>query len=416
MDPFSEIRTGRRGNANQHRPEEGLTFLDPDQGDVRCHSQEGQVASSAISIHNPGLEGLLFAGGNQPARRSFGISCVTAGNTPVPVQICETAISPFCTLIEFVTPDISPQADLLVVAPLSGHFPILFRDLVIGLLPLFHVYVTDWHNVRHVSADHGPFGLEANISCVLDVITRRPPGLNVIGICQGGVAALTATAILAQNADRTPTSLILMGAPIDPLANPTRVVKLLRSRLLSWFEQHLIAPVPEEYAGSGRQVYPADRHLIPLWLHLARHLSQGGELSAKVVFDDGADPGRFPFLDLYTSIMDLDAKFFLENTKNVFHDCVLREGKLYFEGERVHLRAIRNTALLTIEGERDDIAAPGQTSAAHALCSTLPERFRSQLVVPGSGHFSLFHGDTWRKAVLPAIRKFCGESRHMEPG
>jgi len=196
-----------------------------------------------------------------------------------------------------------------------------------------------------------------------------------------------------------------MAAPIDPLANPTRVVELLRSRPLSWFEDNLIATVSEEYAGSGRPVYPAHRHLIPLWLYLARHLSEGGELAAKVMFDDGSNPGRFPFLDLYTSIMDLDAKFFLENTKSVFHECLLRKMALSFQGEHADLRAIRTTALLTIEGEHDDIAAPGQTSAAHALCSSLSASFRGRLIVPGSGHFSLFHGDTWRRDVLPAIRE-----------
>ncbi len=370
------------------------------------------MISYTTGISRPCIESPLFAGGNQPARRDFGITHVIVENAPVPVLAHETMATPFCTLIEFVAADICPQADLLVVAPLSGHFPILFRDLVIDLLPFFRVHVTDWINVRHVAADCGPFGLDANISCVVDIVRRLAPGLTVTGICQGGVAALAATALLAQHDDsRTPASLILMAAPIDPLANPTRVVELLRSRPLCWFEEHLIGEVSEEYPGNGRRVYPAPRHLIPLWLYLAKHLSQGGELSAKVLFDDGSDPGQFPFLDLYTSIMDLDAKFFLENTKSVFHECLLRNMALSFQGERADLRAIRNTTLLTIEGERDDIAAPGQTSAAHALCSSLSERFRGQLIVPGSGHFSLFYGDTWRREVLPAIREFCRQ-RH----
>ncbi len=225
----------------------------------------------------------------------------------------------------FSAPDIPPQADLLLAAPLSGHFPFLFRDLVIGLLPTFRVYATDWVNVRHLSTAFGSFGLDANISCVLGIIKGLAPGLNVLGICQGGVAALAATAILAQHDDpKTPASLILMGAPIDPLANPTRLVRLLRARPLSWFEKHLIGTVSAEYAGSGRPVYPAHRHLISLWLYLARHLSQGGELAAKLLFDDGSDPDQFPFLDFYTSIMDLDAAFLLENTQRVFHECLLR--------------------------------------------------------------------------------------------
>jgi poly(3-hydroxybutyrate) depolymerase len=362
-----------------------------------------------MSIFRPEFAHLLFTGGNQPARRDFAIDHVTPGDVSFAVRTRDAAVTPFCTLIEFSLDGHSPPAALLVAAPLSGHFPVLLRDLVIGFLPFFRVYITDWNNFRHVPAAYGSFGLDANISCVLEMIKGLAPGLNVIGICQGGVAALAATAILARRGDeRTPANLILMAAPIDPLANPTRVVQLLRSKPLSWFEDHLIDPVSEEYAGSGRRVYPAGQHLIPLWLYLSRHLSQGGELAGKVLLDDGTDPDRFPFLDLYSSMMDLDARFFLENTKSVFHDCLLRERELRVHGECADPCAIENTSLLTIEGERDDIAAPGQTSAAHALCSSIPEHRRRELVVPACGHFSLFHGETWRRQVLPQVLEFCG--------
>jgi poly(3-hydroxybutyrate) depolymerase len=351
---------------------------------------------------------LLFAGANQPARRDFGISRVRVGDVFVAVHTRETAISAFCTLTGFERSDISPQEELLVVAPLSGHFPVALRDLVLGLLPYFRIYITDWINVRHVSMEHGSFGLDDNISCVLDIVKVLRPALKIIGLCQGGVPALAATALLAGSYDlKTPSALILIAAPIDPLANPTRVAQLLRSKPLSWFEDNLITAVPECYAGGGRPVYPGSMHLVPLCAYLARRFSEGGEISMKLLFDDGADPIQFPFLDLYTSIMDLDAKFFLENTKAVFQDCLLREGALRFEGERVDPKAIRHTALLTIEGEFDDIAAPGQTSAAHSLCPSLPERFRRQMIVPKSGHFSLFYGDIWRRDVLPVVRKFC---------
>jgi poly(3-hydroxybutyrate) depolymerase len=237
---------------------------------------------------------------------------------------------------------------------------------------------------------------------------RLAPGLTVIVLCQGGVPALAATALLARDHDpHTPAALILIAAPIDPLANPTRVVKLLRSRPVSWFEANVIRAVPQKYAGAGRPVYPAHLHLIPLWAYLTRCVTEGSEIAAKVLFDDGADPAQFPFLDLYTSIMDLDAKFFLENTRIVFQDCLLRERALRFQGEPVNLSAIKQTALLTIEGKLDDIAAPGQTGAAHAFCTSLPHRLRHRIIVPGSGHFSLFYGDTWRREVLPVIRSFC---------
>jgi PHB de-polymerase C-terminus len=143
-----------------------------------------------------------------------------------------------------------------------------------------------------------------------------------------------------------------------------------------------------------------------LCAYLARRFGEGGEITMKLLFDDDADPIQFPFLDLYTS--NLDAKFFLDNTKAVFQDCLFREGALRFRGERVHPKAIGRTALLTIEGELDDIAAPGQTSAAHSLCTSLPEQLRRRAIVPGSGHFSLFYGNTWRREVLPVILNFCG--------
>ena len=347
----------------------------------------------------------------QPARRDFGITDVLAREVRAPVYSRDAVVTPFCTLLEFGRSGIAPKADFLVVAPLSGHFPVLLRDLVLGLLADFRVYVTDWHNVRHIPVDQGAFGLDTNIDCVLDMMKRLAPGLNVIALCQAGVPAFAATAILARDHDpHTPAALILVAAPIDPLANPTRVVQLLRSRPLSWFEANVITTVPEIYRGSGRQVYPAHLHLIPLWAYLTRRVSEGGEVASKILFDDGADPGRFPFLDLYTSIMDLDAKFFLENTKIVFQDCLLRRGALRFQGELVDPRAIQRTALLTIEGERDDIAAPGQTCAAHILCTFLPERLHHRILVQGSGHFSLFYGNTWRREVLPAIQNFLAKT------
>ena len=357
--------------------------------------------------------GTLFAGGNQPARRSFGIGEVTAGSCSVPVRTRDVARSPFCALVEFSAACLPAPENLLIVAPLSGHFPLLARDLILGLLPHFRVYITDWSNVRHVPAQYGPLGLDGNISFVVDCVERLPAGLHVLGLCQGGVPALAATALLAARAETAaPASLTLIGAPIAPLANPTRVVKLLRSRPLSWFERNAIATVPEDYAGHERRVYPAHLHLLPLLLYLTRHIGEGTDTGAKALFDDGADPSRFPFADLYTSIMDLDAAYFLENTRDVFHDCLLPKGALRCKGARVVPAAIRSTALLTVEGERDDIAAPGQTAAAHGLASSLPARLRRQLIVPGAGHFSLFYGETWRRAVLPAIRSFCGTHTH----
>ena len=269
-------------------------------------------------------ESLLFAGGHQPARRDLGISSLTVEDSIVPVQAVDLIKTPFCTVVELARADLESQSNVLLVAPLSGHFPVLLRDLIIGLLPSCRVYVTDWMNIRHVPAKHGSFGLDANIAYVLDTIKALPAGLNVIALCQSGVPALAATALLASDHDpRTPASLVLMGSPIDPLANPTGVATLLRSRPLSWFEASLIKSVARKYAGGGRSVYPAHLHLMSLSIYLTRRMSQGGELRAKVFFDDGADIRRFPFFDLFTSVMDLDARFLLENTRAVFQELLV---------------------------------------------------------------------------------------------
>lgn len=372
----------------------------------------------AMTMQSPIGASPLFAGGNQPARRSFGITYATVNDARLPIRTRDIAKTPFCTLVEFSAPGFAPDGDLLIVAPLSGHFAVLARDLITGLLPYFRVYVTDWINVRHVPAKYGFLGLDGNIASVLNGIRKLPEGLHVLGLCQGGVPALAATALLASgNGTRTPASLILMASPIDPLANPTRVVKLLREKPLSWFERSVLATVPEGYAGAGRQVYPANTQLGALLAYLAKHVSEGSDSGAKIIYDDGNEPRAFPFLDLFTSIMDLDAAFFLENTRYVFHECLLPRGALRFQGERADPGAICRTAILTIEGERDDIAAPGQTSAVHAVTKSLPSYLHRRLVLPHAGHFSLFYGDTWRSAVLPAIRSFCrspGKIREAE--
>jgi poly(3-hydroxybutyrate) depolymerase len=367
------------------------------------------VNGDSATVPKRRLASPLYAGGNQPARRSFGIAEVEVGAERLPVLTRDAAKQPFYKLAEFTAPDVNAKTAILIVAPLSGHFAILARDLIAGLLPNFRMFITDWINVRHVPPRYGTFCFAKNISSICDIIKKLDGGLTVIGLCQGGIPALAATALLAAEGDeKTPANLILMGSPIDPLTNPTKVVQLLRERPLSWFEENLIAAVSEGYTGHGRRVYPAQLHLLPLWTYLMRHVSEGTVTGRKVLLDDGEDPIRFPFLDLFTSIMDLDAAYFLENTQYVFHDPLFLGRELSVNGACTDLREIRTPALLTIEGESDDICAPGQTSAAHRLCSSIPKHRRRSLVVPGAGHFSLFYGNTWRSTVLPAIREFCG--------
>lgn len=359
---------------------------------------------------------MRFAGANQPARRSFEIETVEVGKHRIAVTARDAARTPFCALLEFSRADQVPERDLLVVAPLSGHSPILLRDLVIGLIPHFRVFVTDWINARYIPVGHGAFGLERNVACILEFAKIMRSGPMILGLCQGGIPALAATALLSADRPRSAASaLILMATPVDPIAAPSRVSRLLRSRSLSWMQQKLIGTVPDAFPGHGRQVYPAQIQLAALLAYLARHVAQGSELWGKLMWDDGLEPSRFPFLDLYSSIMDLDAACFLESIRFTYHEGSLAHAHLRCRGEPVDLRAITRTALLTIEGEWDDVAAPGQTSAAHALCRSLPAAAREHIVVPRSGHFSLFHGNIWRRVVLSGLLAFSRSARCSHP-
>lgn len=350
----------------------------------------------------------LFLGADQPLRRSLGIRQVAGGDGWLDVAARERPGSAFHSLVELEAETSAPLGAALVVPPLSGHFPILLRDMIAALLPWFRVTVIDWHNVRHVAPEVGAFGLDRNIATVRGEIERLGPGVTVIGVCQGGVPALAASSLIAAAApDVAPRRLVLMGAPIEPLANPTRVVTLVRSQPRHWFEATQLDTVPPPFAGTGRRVYPAHAQLQALWLYLMRTMAQGGEMLGKLMRDDGLDAEAHPFLDAFTSIMDLDARLFVDCMTAIFQDSALAAGRLACEGEIVEPGALTRTRLLTIEGGRDDIAAPGQTSAALELACNIRREDKAGLVFDGLGHMSLFHGAAWRGRVLPALIDFC---------
>lgn len=265
----------------------------------------------------------------------------------------------------------------------------------------------DWFDTRYVPQQAGRFGLEDEISYVAEMIRTLGPDLHVIGVCQAVVPALVATAFLAANEpEMAPRSLILMGGPVDPLANPTGVVKRLRSHSLKWFHENVISAVPPGWPGEGRLVYPKELTLISFAGYLARHLVEGRELCWKFLADDGEDPLHFPFSVLASTMMDLPADYFLDNIRCIFHDRDLVRRNLCFAGNKIDLDAISGTALMTVEGAEDDIAAPGQTLAAHELCRSIPNRRRRHLLVEACGHFSLFHGRICRMHIVPEILGF----------
>jgi poly(3-hydroxybutyrate) depolymerase len=352
--------------------------------------------------------------GRNPACWPFDIESVEIGKKTVRVSNADIWTAPFCALREFSRANSAPHR-VLVIAPLAGAFAVLLRDVLVGLLRYRDVAITDWLDARHVPVGEGRFGVEENIEYVISAIRKLGPDLHVIAVCQGVVPALIGTAILSEyDPQGAPRSLVLIAGPVDPLANPTRVVKSLRAQPLGWFKRNVIEKVPTGYRGEGRLVYPASHQLVTFLGYWGRHLAGGGELFRKTIHDDGEDPIRFPFLSLCLSLMDLPAEFFLENVRYVFHGDGLRNPELRFLNCKVDFRKIRGTALMTVEGDRDDIAAPGQTEAAHGLCASIQPEMRSRLLIRGSGHFSLFHGDVLRHQVLPAVLDFMDAAEVVE--
>lgn len=371
-----------------------------------CYNHRDEATKTGARV--TGLPAQLFHGADQPLRRGLGIRQVAGGNGWLEVATRDRPGSAFHTAVELRAGGTAPLGDALVVPPLSGHFPILLRDLAAGLLPWFQVTVVDWHNVRHVAAEAGSFGLDNNIATVRGELERLGPDTTVIGVCQGGAPALAASALIAAaRPELAPRRLVLMGAPIEPLANPTRVVNLVRSQPRSWFEATQLETVPPPWPGTGRRVYPARAQLQALWLYLMRTSALGGEMLGKLMHDDGLDAQAHPFLDAFTSIMDLDARLFLDCMTAMFHDSALAAGTLTCEAQPVDAGALTRTRLLTIEGALDDIAAPGQTSAALALARNVARENKAGVVIDGLGHMSLFHGASWRGRVLPALLAFC---------
>ncbi len=353
-----------------------------------------------------------IAPSEQPMRRMFGVSRLINHGCPVDIVTRDAAKWPFCALSQFHMNGLSaPQPQILLVSPLSGHYSFILRELVAGLALDASVSVTDWLNARFIPLSEGDFGFDDNIDTILQSVRILGRDTHIIALCQGAVPALAATAILSQDEPAlAPASLTLMAGPVDPLANPTRVVRLLRQRPLRAIEASALDQVASCHLGAGRLVYPAHYQLSALLAYLSRHVFSGGELLQKVMNDDGLDPIRFPFLELFTSLMDLPAKYFIENIQKVFLERQAWTGGLWWRGMPVDFAAIHDTALLTIEGADDDIAAPGQTSAAHRLCTGIPPCQRRNLILKGAGHFSLFHGTACRGTIVPEIKQFVADA------
>lgn len=340
-------------------------------------------------------------------RPDWGIAEVTVGGAPVPVAEEVVQRTPFATLLRFAKPGAAAQPKVLVAAPMSGHFATLLRDTVRTLLPEHDVHVTDWHNARDVPLADGRFGLAEYTQHLADFLAALGPGAHLMAICQPCVAALAATALMAEDDHpATPASLTLMAGPIDCRIGPTAVNQLATSKPIGWFERHLISRVPWRFRGAGRRVYPGFLQLTAFMsMNRERHLNAFRDYYVHLVEQDD-EKARFTrdFYEEYMAVADLPAEFYLETVQQVFQEYRLPRGELVLAGRRVDPAAIRRTALVTIEGERDDICSTGQTLAAQDLCTSLRPYLRTHYVQPGVGHYGVFSGRRWQNQIYPLIR------------
>lgn len=356
---------------------------------------------------------MLSHAGLSHVRPEFGIKSVTVDGTAVPVTEEAVAVRPFCTLLHFKKAEAPPtelaEPKLLIVAPMSGHFATLLRGTIVAALPDHDVYVTDWHNARNVPVAHGRFGLDEFVEEVIGFIRRLGPDVHVMAVCQPSVPVLAAVSLLAAADDPCqPKSMVLMGGPIDPAAAPTEVNRFAEAHSIGWFERMVITTVPERFPGVCRRVYPGFLQLAGfLSMNLERHVSAHWDMFNHLVQGDGESAAATrAFYDEYTSVMDLPAEFYLETMERVFHGHDLMHGRLRVGGDLVDPGAIRKTALMTVEGERDDICAPGQTVAAHELCRNLAPAKHLHHLQLAVGHYGVFHGRRWQTETYPKVRDF----------
>lgn len=344
------------------------------------------------------------------SRPDYGIHTAVQEHDTVAVQEEVVLDMPFGRLLHFkknLGAALENQPKVLLVAPLSGHFATLLRETVRTLLQDHDVFITDWHNARDVPLARGSFGLDDYIDHMIRFMETIGPGSHVVAVCQPCVAALAATALMAEDDNPCqPRSLTLMAGPVDCRVNPTAVNELANSKPIAWFEKNLISRVPLPHAGFMRRVYPGfvqlsaflsmnpDRHK-QAFVDLYRHLADGEQEKAQ---------GIKTFYDEYLAVNDLPAEFYLETIVKVFQTYDLARGELMYRGRLVDTKAIRRTALMTVEGERDDICSVGQTVAAQDLCSSIRPYLKNHHVQTGVGHYGVFSGKKWNQQIYPRVR------------
>ena len=363
-----------------------------------AYSHMGPIVASALDV---------FAHAAAPrGKPEFGIDSVIVEGKTVPVVEEIVLRKPFGQLKRFRKEGVEQGPKLLMVAPMSGHYATLLRGTVERMLPGHDVYITDWRDAKLVPLEQGHFDLDDYIDYLVDFLEAIGPGAHMLAVCQPSVPAYAAACLMS--ADRhpcRPKTLAMMGGPIDTREAPTAVNTLATQRPYAWFERNVVATVPYLYPGGGRQVYPGflqlagfmtmnlGNHLVSHW-EMFKHLVQGNGESAEATKD---------FYDEYRAVCDMTAEFYLQTIDAVFQRHLLPRSELTHRGRRVHPAAIRDVALLAIEGERDDISGVGQTKAALTISTKLPPRLKRYHLATGVGHYGIFHGSKWRNTIAPVV-------------
>ena len=384
----------------------------------------GATAKAAASIPamsvfpNPSIDWIAAWG--QVTERSFermtakpdwGIESITCydGRDHL-VEINKKITGAFGDLIHFNVLGREPAPrKILLVAPMSGHYSTLLRSTVNSLIIDSEIYVTDWHNARDIPVSEGSFDIEDYTKYLIDYIRFLGPDINVIAICQPAPLALVATAFLAQEKkDDQPKSLILMGGPIDPSAAPTEITEFGNKFNLEYLEQTVIQRVGFKYAGVGRQVYPGLLQLMSFMsMNAEKHAKSFSDQIAKVAQGTASEHDKHnSFYDEYLAVMDMTAEFYLSTVDRIFKKREIAQNKFTIMGKHVDIDTISNVAIMTIEGGKDDISAPGQCSAAIELCRNVPQKNKYSHVEPYAGHYGIFAGKNWRTNIRPKVIEF----------
>jgi poly(3-hydroxybutyrate) depolymerase len=347
------------------------------------------------------------------ARPEWQITSTLVGGERIPVRASTVWQRPFCNLVFFERlfehPPKRLQPKLLIVAPMSGHYPTLLRGTVEAFLPNHDVYITDWVDARMVPVSDGPFDLDDYIDYLISILHKLGGDTHVIAVCQPSVPVLAAVSLMEADQDPcVPMSMVLMGGPIDTRINPTGVNALAEQRGIDWFRTHVITKVPFPNPGFMRDVYPGFLQLNGfVSMNLERHIEAHKQLFLNLVRGDGDSAQKHKeFYDEYLAVMDLAAEFYLQTVDTVFVRHALPKGEMTHRGRRVDPAAIKRVALFTIEGEHDDISGVGQTEAAHRLCVNIPSDRQAHWLQPNVGHYGVFNGSRFRAEIAPRISDF----------